>query len=206
MCPLRVYNLLFLLPVTPLAYRAVTRALHPCLSLASFWRVPQLLWCSFISASTVRRQVTFGLPLFLFPSGVQKRAVFMMDSGSLLSMWPIQVHRLLVMMVAISSWSHLLRRSWFEMVFGQNTFRILLRDLVWKVDSLLRSFSVILQHSEPYRRIGMMQLLYSLSFVLLVYWLDFHTACKFLNAALAFASLCWMSLSAPPSVVTILPK
>lgn len=37
------YLLTYLLPVAPLAHRAVTRALHPCLSPASFWRVPQLL-------------------------------------------------------------------------------------------------------------------------------------------------------------------
>lgn len=37
-------RLTYLLPVTPLAYRAVTRVLHDCLSLASFWGVPQLLF------------------------------------------------------------------------------------------------------------------------------------------------------------------
>lgn len=36
------------------------------------------------------------------------------------------------------------RRSWFEMVFDQKSLKILLMDFVWKVDSLLRSLSVIL--------------------------------------------------------------
>lgn len=78
----------YLLPVTPLAYRAVMRVLHLCPSLARFWGVFQLLFGSFILASAVRRQVTLGLPLFCFPSGVQKRAIFITMSESLLRTWP----------------------------------------------------------------------------------------------------------------------
>lgn len=91
----------------------------------------QVLFCSFISAS-IRP-----------PPSVQKRAVFIKLSGSLLSTWPIQFQRLLKMFVAMSSCWHLTRRSWFEMVLGQNSLKVLFRDFVWKVDNLRRSLSVM---------------------------------------------------------------
>ena len=43
-----------------LEFRATTKLLHPCLSLASLWMVPQLWFMLFISASTVLCQVVFG--------------------------------------------------------------------------------------------------------------------------------------------------
>ena len=46
--------------------------------------------------------------------------------------------------------------------FCRRLYRILLRFFVWKVDSLLRSLSVILQHSEPYFRVESTQLWCSL--------------------------------------------
>ena len=54
-----------------LAYRAATKLLHPCLSLASLWMVPQLWFMFFIFVYTVLRKVFFGWPHFCFPSGVQ---------------------------------------------------------------------------------------------------------------------------------------
>ena len=62
-----------------------------------------------------------------------------------------------------------------KFLVGDGIHRILLRFLVWKVDSLLRSLSVILQHSEPYSREEITQLWYSLSLVLVLYWNDFQT-------------------------------
>jgi hypothetical protein len=44
-------------------------------------------------------------------------------------------------------------------LFGQNIFIIFLRQVLWKVESLLMSLSVILQHSEPYRSTDSTQLL-----------------------------------------------
>lgn len=41
--------------------------------------------------------------------------------------------------------------------------RILLGDIVCNVNSLLRSLFVILQHSDPYKRKGRMQLLHNFS-------------------------------------------
>ena len=86
------------------------------------------------------------------------------------------------------------RSSWLEMVSGQNIRRILLRFLVWKVDSLLRSLSVILQHSEPYNKVEITQLWYSLNLSLMLYWDDFQTLFNILNAFLALLRRFLMSL------------
>ena len=45
------------------------------------------------------------------------------------------------------------------MVSGQRMCRILLRFLVWKTDSLMMLFSVILRHSELYSRVEIAHLL-----------------------------------------------
>ena len=55
------------------------------------------------------------------------------------------------------------------MVSSQNIGRILLRFLMWKVESLLRSLEVILQYSEPHNRVESTKLWYSLSLVLVLY-------------------------------------
>ena len=63
-----------------MAHRARTRFLHSSLLLAFLSIVPQVYPLSFISFSMVRLHVVFGLPLFLFPSGVHLRATFVMSS------------------------------------------------------------------------------------------------------------------------------
>ena len=93
-------------PSRQLAYRAATKLLHPCLSLASLWMLPQLWLIFFISASTVLHQTVFSRPPFHFPSGVQRIATLLMELASLHSMCQIQHHYCLVMMVSISSCWH----------------------------------------------------------------------------------------------------
>ena len=114
-------------PSRQLAYRAATKFLQPCLSLASIWMVPQLWFMFFISASTVLRQVVFGRPRFRFPSGVQWIATLVMELTSRCSTCPFQRHRFLVMMVSISSCWHRAKRSRLEMVLGQMMHWIFLR-------------------------------------------------------------------------------
>ena len=67
------------------------------------------------------------------------------------------------------------------------------------------SFSVILQHSAPYNRTGRTQLLYSLILVFLLMLVDFQMFFSLMKAPLAFSNLDLIS-SAPPSLVTMLPK
>ena len=111
-------------------YRAATKLLHPFLSLASLWTVcPSVWFIFFISAATVLRQVVFGRPCFRFPFGVQWIANLVMELASLRSTCPIQHHRLLVMMVSISSCWHRAKRSRLEMVFSQKMRWIFLRNL-----------------------------------------------------------------------------
>ena len=109
-------------------------------------------------------------------------------------------------MVPMLSWLQWVRRCWLEMVSGQNIDSILLRFLVWKVDSSLRLLSIILQHSELYRKVESMQLCYSLSLVLVLYWDDFHTLFSILKAFLALLRQFLMLLPAVPSCLTVLPR
>ena len=111
-----------------------------------------------------------------------------------------------MMMVPMLSWLQWVRRCWLEMVSGQNIDSILLRFLVWKVDSSLRLLSIILQHSELYRKVESMQLCYSLSLVLVLYWDDFHTLFSILKAFLALLRQFLMLLPALPSCLTVLPR
>ena len=117
---------------------------------------------------------------------------------------PIHFHRLRIIMVPMLSWLQRARSSWLKMVSGQNIRRILLRLFVWKVDSLLRYLSVILQHSEPYSRVEITQHWYSLSLVLVLYWDDFQTLFIILNAFLALLRRFLMSLPAPLSCLTVM--
>ena len=111
--------------------------------------------------------------------------------------------RLLIKIVAILSWLHFLIRSSLEIVLGQKMHRILLKLLVWKY-WLFESFSVILQHSDPYSRVDSTQLWYSFILVVLLYYDDFHTLFSVLNTFLALFNL-FMSFPAPPSFLTVLP-
>ena len=78
---------------------------------------------------------------------------------------------------------------------GQNILSILLRQPLWKLESLLMSFSVILQHSAPYNRTGRTQLLYSLILVFLLMLVDFQMFFSLVKAPLAFPNLALMSSS-----------
>ena len=105
-------------PSRQLAYRAATKLLHPCLSLASLWMVPQLWFIFFIFASAVLRQVDYGRQRFRFPSWVQRIETLVMELASLRSTCPIQCHRFLVMMVSVSCCWTRAKRSRLELVLG----------------------------------------------------------------------------------------
>ena len=111
------------------ACRAVQWSLHFFRSFA----MPQMLLQGFpiccISLFTVRRHGIFGRPLLHFLSGVQCRAVLVMEDCWWVT-WPIHLHRLFVRMVAIDSIIHCSSRSLFEMVLGQKLRRIRGRLLV----------------------------------------------------------------------------
>ena len=160
----------------------------------------------FISPSTVRLHVFFGLPRLRFPSAVQYSAVLVMEFLFFLITCTIHFQRLLNNIVVIFSCLHCLSRSSFHILFCQKMCRILLKLLVWKTDSFVRSFSVTLQHSDPYNRVDSMQLWYSLSLVYLLYCNNFHTLLSDLKKFLGLLSLFMMSFPALPSFLTVLPR
>ena len=68
------------------------------------------------------------------------------------------------------------------------------------------SFSVMRKHSDPYSRVERAQLLYNFNFVCVLYCCDFHTGLSILKAFLALPILLMMSLPAPRSCLTVLPR
>ena len=88
---------LHLSPGTKVAHRASTCAFHRFLSCAAVCTSLQDCRTALdLSFPTVRRQVVFGRPLFLLPSGVHVRAVTQSLSGCCLRMCPMNLHLLLL--------------------------------------------------------------------------------------------------------------
>ena len=148
-----------------MAHMARTSFLHSSLLLVFLSIVPQVYHLSFISFSMVYLHVVFGLPPLLFPSGFHLRATFVMSSDGLRRTWPSHPHLFRINKFSMSLMFVMLCRSLLEILFGHNSFIIFLRQVLWKLESLLMSWSVILQHSEPYRSTDSTQLLYKLIWV-----------------------------------------
>ena len=96
-------------PSRQLAYRAATKLLQPCLSLASLWMVPQLWFIFFISASTVFARLSSVDHASAFPLGSSGLQLWWWSwhpcaertqSSAIVSLW---------WMVSISSCWHVLR-------------------------------------------------------------------------------------------------
>ena len=96
---LSIYLVLFVLQV---AHKASTRARQRCRSAETRSRRPHVQPFSFISLSTVLLQVSLGRPLFLWPSGVHRRAIPVKAVVCWRSTCPIHRQRL--------------RLTWVEMV------------------------------------------------------------------------------------------
>ena len=84
--------------------------------------------------------------------------------------------------------------------------QIRLRQLWWKLDSVLISVFVTLQHSLPYSRTDFTLLLYNPIVVFRLYCLDFQMGRNLWNADLALASLFLMSFCVGSSVLTTVPR
>jgi hypothetical protein len=97
-------------------------------------------------------------------SGVQCSAVLVIEQlGFFCRTSPIHLHQHLVMMAPMSSCLHLwsIKSSLVNIYAGQNILSIWQRHVIWKDHNLERSVSVILQCSDPYRRIYTTQLWYT---------------------------------------------
>ena len=108
-----------------------------------FLLCPQVYPLSFISFSMMCPHVVFGLPLFLFPSGVYLRATFVMSSDGLRRTWPSHLHLFWINKVSMSLVFVMLCRSLLEILFGQNISNIFLRQVLWKLESV----DVFISHS-----------------------------------------------------------
>ena len=86
-------------------------------------------------------------------------STFVMSSDGLRRTWPSHLHRFWINKVSMSLVFVMSCRSLLKILFGQNIFIIFLRQVFWKLESLLMSSSVILQHSEPHRSTYSIQLL-----------------------------------------------
>ena len=158
------------------------------------------------SASTVRLYVILGRQRFLCSSGFHSTATLGMEPWSLRNIWPIHLQRLRAIVVSVHFCWRSSKRSWFEIIWGQKILTILRRFLVWKGDNFNMSFSVICQHSDPYSRVERTQLWYNFNFVCVLYFCDFHTGLSILKAFLALTIQLMVSLPAPPSCLTVLPR
>ena len=113
-----------------LVLEAATRDRHLSLSAAARVAVCMVRPLDFSSLFIVRRQVSFGLPLFLCPCGVQVSATFGMALAGILQMWPSHLQRRTLMVSEIVVIPVLSSRSSFLITFGQKMPRILRRHLV----------------------------------------------------------------------------
>lgn len=182
----------YLLFVTPLVYRAVTRGLHLCLLLASFWSMPQLHFSSFISHPLFAANWLWAFLSSVFPPWCPE------ESCLYIVIWvPSKYMAKPVTTSSDEDCGHVIlqlapvERYWFEMLSGQNILKILLRDFVWFRSLALWSIQK-----------GCSVCIVLVCFVL--YWLDLQTV-GFEIQLLPWI-VCLISVSAPPTVVTLLPK
>ena len=88
----------------------------------------------------------------------------------------------------------LLWKSTLEILFSQIIRQIFLRHPLWNASIFAMSPLTTRQHSEPYSRMDFILVLQTLSFVLVVYLLDFQMFCSLAKAQRALPSLALMSL------------
>ena len=157
-----------LMPVMAAGMEGSNKSTLYCLFWARNWTVPQMWWrvLSLLQFDTRCSWVTLISAFLLVSSceGLSGRCCPALFSSHVQS---IPIAFASVMMVPMLSWLQQARRCWLEMISGQNIRRIHLTFLVWKVDSLLGSVSIILNWSEPYSRVESRQLWYSLSLILM---------------------------------------
>ena len=186
--------------------KAATRDRHLSLSAAARVAVCMVRPLDFSSLFIVRRQVSFGLPLFLWPWGVQVSAVLGMALVGILQTRPNHLQRRALMVSEMVVMFVLSRRFSFLMVFGQKMPKILRRHLVWNTSSFCSMTTVVFQHSAPYSKTLRTLLLNILTLVFRLRFLFFQIERSIPKACPALLILEFISLIQSPSGVTLLPK
>ena len=143
-CLLAIHFFFFLCPNSWLEYRAVYQIssspsvlgrlfrLSPCLK-------PHLTSLSFYCSPS---HVSFGRPLFLFPSGAHVIAVLSNESGSILKTCPSHCHLRILTCSLTLVYSVFVLTSAFVIFIGQWILRIFLRHFCWNMSSLSSSGTI----------------------------------------------------------------
>ena len=159
-----------------------------------------------MSASRSRRQVFFGLPLFLLPWGFHVRTCLVMFVLGFLKVWPSHPHLLLRISISIWAWCVLSQRSLLLILSIQCIRRILLRQWLTNVWILISVVLFIRYVSAPYSNTDFTFVLNKRIFVVSPITFDFHTFLNRWKATLALLILFFTSASVPPCVSTMLPR
>jgi len=174
----------------------------PVILLTSFHDLPVFL----ISSSIILRHVLFGLPLLLYPWGLQSNAVFSIAPTSLRNVCPIQFHFLLFIWVSIGFCLVILHSSSFVFLSVHFIFIIRLKHLFINVCNLLVIWLVVFQVSQAYNNTDF-------TFVLSIRILATFDMLWFLHRGYSctntpFASLILLATpsSVPPFTDTTLPR
>ena len=142
------YDSLDLFPISPIG--PLTCLFQPALSLAAVeapLQVAKSIFC--LSSSTVLLHITFGRPLFLFPSGAQVKAMRGFCWLFIRNTCPMQRHlRLLICSLMVQVLACRLTSS-FDTFIGQYIFSNLRRHLCRNVSSFASSLFFILQVLHP---------------------------------------------------------
>ena len=160
------------------------------------------------SAILVCHQVCRSLPLFQCPCGFHSSALLTTCPSGLLNVWPIHSQALCLISCSIGRCPVSLQSSLLLIFLGhqiRNTC-MFLRLLLMNTCNLCSNPLVNLQVSEPYKSTTFTFDPKTLSLILVVSAVDRHIGLSILNTCLAFPIRAWMSSSASPFLLTMLPR
>ncbi|KAH9584739.1 hypothetical protein MS3_00000245 [Schistosoma haematobium] len=187
-------------------HRQPTSILQPTLSWAFFSSSIQFWFIFLMFISISRRNVFFGLPLFLWPSGFHARACLVTQLSAFLNVCPIHFQRFFLISSSIGIW-FVLSHSWLLLIVsGQRIRSILRRQLLINTCIFWMMAFAVLQVSAPYSRTVLTFVLKILTLVLVESCFEFQMflSCKY--AALALPIRAFTSASDPPCSSMMLPK
>ena len=161
-----------------------------------------------ISSRLLSVHLSLGRPLLLFPGTIMSIIFLDRLSSSLLLTWPYQCSRFWLRNVDI--WHTLASSCIRPIVFLTWSFLVLplihLSILISATCNLFSSFFLTAQHSAPYIIVGLITVVYTLSFSLIGTFLSHSTPVSCFHFILASLTRLLMSLSAPPFESKIDPK
>ena len=187
------------------AHRAVMKR-HSCLSSAASVASFQVIGTLAKSLSIELFHVSFGLPRFLLPIGVQKHTFLGNLSLSILTTCPNHLNRLSCIILTISLAPVRSIITSFLTLSKREIPKILRRQFLWKALSFFASVEYSCQVSLPYNNTGIVVALYIFNLVFRLSCLDLIIFSIFPKAVLAFPIRVLMSSVAFPCLLIVLPR